>query len=86
MAKRANSTTVTVSLPNDLHDRLTEVVGPRGLSAFLAEAAERMLNVRLTKLAADEIAAATGGPYTEQELAEADRLLAGWKPDLAEAA
>jgi hypothetical protein len=46
----------------------------------------RLMATRKLALAAEEIAAATGGLYTAEELAEADRLLAGWQPPLADAA
>ena len=89
MTKRSGSTaTVTVSLPDSLVTTVREMAGHRGVSSFIGEAVEEHVrSVRLGELTA-EIAANTGGPYTEDELAWAQRVLHGEQSvqDLAEAA
>jgi hypothetical protein len=68
-------TKISVSLEDDLYERVREAAGPSGVSGWLAEAASARLRSETLSAVADEIAAATGGPYTEDEMSEARRWL-----------
>jgi|HubBroStandDraft_6_1064221.scaffolds.fasta_scaffold1577892_2 hypothetical protein len=68
-------TKISVSLEDELYERVREAAGPSGVSGWLAEAASARLRFETLSAVADEIAAATGGPYTEDELSEARRWL-----------
>jgi hypothetical protein len=65
----------SVSLDDDLYQRVRDVAGPGGVSGWLADAALTRLRTDVLRAVAEEIADATGGPYTEQELEEARQWL-----------
>jgi hypothetical protein len=62
---------ISVSLEDDLYQRVRDAAGPDGVSGWLADAAARRLRREGLRAVADEIAAETGGPFTEEELSEA---------------
>lgn len=61
---------ISISIDDDLYERLRAAAGSAGVSAWLAEAASSRLRAEALHAAAAEIARTTGGPFTEQELAE----------------
>jgi hypothetical protein len=65
----------SVSLDDDLYQRVRDVAGPGGVSGWLADAALARLRADALCAVAEEIAEATGGPYTERELEEARQWL-----------
>ena len=67
---------ISVSFEDGLYERVREAAGPTGVSGWLAEAAAARLRSEVLAGVAEEIAAASGGPYTEDELSEAS----GWLP------
>lgn len=71
----ASMTRITISLDDDLNQRVREAAGKRGISAWLAEVAEARLRGEVLHEVASEIAEETGGPFTEQEKEEARRWL-----------
>lgn len=62
---------ISVSLEDDLYQRVRDAAGADGVSGWLADAAARRLRREGLRAVADEIAAETGGPFTEDELSEA---------------
>jgi hypothetical protein len=66
---------ISVSLEDDLYQRVRAAAGADGVSGWLAEAAATRLRSNTLYAVANEIAAETGGPLTEQELSEARRWL-----------
>ena len=66
---------LSISLDDDLYQRLRADAGDAGVSAWLAEAARLRLRAQALHDAATEIAEATGGPYSRRELDEADAWL-----------
>jgi hypothetical protein len=62
---------ISVSLEDDLYQRVRDAAGPDGVSGWLADAAATRLRADALHAVAGEIAASTGGPYTTQELSEA---------------
>jgi hypothetical protein len=66
---------ISVSLEDDLYQRVRDAAGPDGVSGWLAAAAATRLRSNTLYAVANEIAAETGGPFTEQELSEARRWL-----------
>lgn len=72
------TTKIAISLPDDLVDharRAVEAGHATSMSAYIAGAiGDRVRNDELTTLL-DEMLAETGGPMTDEERAEADRLL-----------
>ncbi len=66
---------ISVSFEDGLYQRVREAAGPSGVSGWLADAAAARLRFETLSGVAEEIAAATGGPYTEDELSEASRWL-----------
>jgi hypothetical protein len=66
---------ISISLEDDLYERVRDVAGADGVSGWLAGAASARLRADILRAAAAEIAEETGGPYTTQELAEARRWL-----------
>ncbi len=62
---------ISVSLEDDLYRRVRDAAGPDGVSGWLADAAATRLRADALRAVAAEIAASTGGPYTERELSEA---------------
>jgi hypothetical protein len=62
---------ISVSLEDDLYQRVRDAAGSEGVSSWLADAAAARLRATALRVVADEIADATGGPYTERELREA---------------
>jgi hypothetical protein len=69
-------TKISVSLEDDLYRRVRDAAGPAGVSSWLAGAAQARLRANVLHTVSEEIAQATGGPYTERELSEAR----GWLP------
>jgi hypothetical protein len=65
----------SISLDDDLYQRVRDRAGPGGVSGWLAQAAATRLRGEELRAAAQEIAAATGGPYSEHELSEARQWL-----------
>jgi hypothetical protein len=61
---------ISVSLEDDLYERVRDAAGPTGVSRWLADAAAARLRADALLAVAAEIADATGGPYTEEELSE----------------
>jgi hypothetical protein len=68
-------TKFSVSLEDGLYERVRDAAGPSGVSGWLADAAAARLRAEALSAVAEEIASATGGPYTEDELSEAARWL-----------
>lgn len=66
---------VSISIEDRLYRRVREAAGANGVSGWLAEAAATRLRAEALQAVADEIADATGGPYSERELREARRWL-----------
>jgi hypothetical protein len=62
---------ISVSIEDDLYQRVRDAAGPEGVSSWLADAATARLRAIALRVVAEEIADATGGPYTERELNEA---------------
>lgn len=68
-------TKISVSLDDDLYRRVRDAAGPSGVSGWLADAAAARLRSSTLYAVANEIAAETGGPLTEDELSEARKWL-----------
>lgn len=68
-------TKISISLEDDLYQRVRDVAGPDGVSGWLAGAASARLRADTLRAISKEIAGATGGPYTAQELSEARQWL-----------
>jgi hypothetical protein len=68
-------TKISISLEDDLYERVRDAAGADGVSGWLAGAASARLRADILRAAAAEIAEATGGPYTAEELAEARKWL-----------
>lgn len=68
-------TKISISLEDDLYQRVRDVAGPDGVSGWLAGAASARLRADTLRAVSNEIAGATGGPYTSQELSEARQWL-----------
>lgn len=66
---------ISVSLEDALYERVRENAGSQGVSRWLADAAMARLRKEALLEVAREIALQTGGPFTDQELAEARRWL-----------
>jgi hypothetical protein len=66
---------ISVSLDDDLYERVRDAAGPGGVSGWLASAADARLRAEALAAVAAEIADSTGGAYTEGELAEAREWL-----------
>jgi hypothetical protein len=66
---------ISVSLEDDLYQRVRDAAGTAGVSSWLADAAAARLRSELLSAVADDVAAETGGPFTEDELSEARRWL-----------
>ena len=66
---------ISVSLDDDLYQRVRDAAGSDGVSGWLADAAAARLRTDALRAVADEIAEATGGDYTERELSEAREWL-----------
>lgn len=62
---------ISISLSDDLYGRVRTAAGDLGVSAWLAEAAAARLRRQALHEVANEIAMATGGPLTDEELEEA---------------
>lgn len=62
---------ISISLDDDLYERLRAAAGDAGVSAWLAEAASARLRTEALHEAAATIALATGGPFTDEELDKA---------------
>jgi hypothetical protein len=68
-------TKISISLEDDLYRQVRDAAGSDGVSGWLAAAAASRLRVEVLGAVADEIAEATGGPYTEREISEAREWL-----------
>jgi hypothetical protein len=68
-------TKISVSLEDELYERVRDAAGSGSVSGWLADAAAARLRTDAMRAVADEIAEATGGPYTERELSEAREWL-----------
>jgi hypothetical protein len=66
---------ISVSLEDDLYQRVRDAAGADGVSGWLADAAATRLRANVLRTVSEEIAAETGGPLTEEELSEARRWL-----------
>jgi hypothetical protein len=66
---------ISISLEDDLYRRVHDAAGPDGVSGWLAGAASARLRADTLRAVSAEIAEATGGPYTAQELGEARKWL-----------
>jgi hypothetical protein len=66
---------ISVSLDDDLYQRVRDAAGSTGVSGWLADAAASRLRTDALRAVADEIAEATGGAYSERELSEAREWL-----------
>ena len=66
---------ISVSLEDELYERVREKAGAQGVSGWLADAASAQLRKEALLAVAEEIAGETGGPFTDQELAEARKWL-----------
>jgi hypothetical protein len=66
---------ISVSIEDDLYARVRDAAGPTGVSGWLSEAAATRLRAEALHALADEIAASSGGPYTERELDDAREWL-----------
>ncbi len=62
---------ISVSIDDDLYRRVRDAAGPEGVSGWLADAAATRLRTATLRAVAEEIAEATGGPFTRRELDEA---------------
>lgn len=61
---------ISISLDDELYERVRMAAGDNGVSAWLAEAAAAQLRFDVLQEIADEIAEATGGPITKEEIDE----------------
>lgn len=66
---------ISISLKDDLYQQVRDAAGSDGVSGWLAAAAAARLRVEALGAVANEIAEATGGPYTEREISEAREWL-----------
>jgi hypothetical protein len=66
---------ISVSLEDELYQRVRDAAGSDSVSGWLAGAAATRLRADAMRAVAEEIAAATGGAYTERELSEAREWL-----------
>jgi hypothetical protein len=66
---------ISVSLEDDLYQRVRDAAGSDGVSGWLADAAAARLRANALRAVANEIALETGGPLTDDELNEARRWL-----------
>jgi hypothetical protein len=66
---------ISVSLDDELYDRVRSAAGADGVSGWLADAALARLRAETLRSIAAEIADESGGHYTEAELAQAREWL-----------
>ena len=66
---------ISISLDDELYERIREAAGGGGISGWLADAAAARLRSQALLAVAQEIANETGGPYSEAELAAARACL-----------
>lgn len=66
---------ISISLDDDLYQRVREAAGDGGVSAWIAETAAARLRRDLLRSVVDEIVQETGRPITEQGREEARRWL-----------
>jgi hypothetical protein len=66
---------ISVSLDDELYERVRDAAGESGVSGWLSDAAAARLRAETLFDVAQEIADDSGGPYTEDELAQARRWL-----------
>ena len=62
---------ISVSLDDELYERVRDAAGSAGVSGWLADAALARLRAEALSAVADDIADTTGGAYSEDELSEA---------------
>jgi hypothetical protein len=62
---------ISVSLDDELYERVRDAAGASGVSGWLADAAAARLRAAALLDVAVEIAHESGGPYTEDELTQA---------------
>ena len=68
-------TKISISLDDELYTRVRDAAGRGGISGWLSDAASLRLRSEALVHVADEIAEATGGPYTSDERAAAREWL-----------
>lgn len=66
---------ISVSMDDELYGRVRDAAGVEGVSSWIAQAADARLRAQALAAVADEIAAATGGPFSDDELEDARRCL-----------
>lgn len=66
---------ISISLDDDIYQRVREVAGERGVSAWIAETAAARLRREVLREVVNEIVEETGRPITEREREEARRWL-----------
>jgi predicted transcriptional regulator len=66
---------ISISLDDDLYQRLRAAAGDRGVSAWIAETAAGRLRREILRGVVDEIVEETGRPITQREREEARRWL-----------
>jgi hypothetical protein len=66
---------INISLEDDLYQQVRAAAGSDGVSGWLATAAASHLRQEALSPSADEIAQATGGPYSDREISEAHEWL-----------
>lgn len=66
---------ISISLDDKLYERIKLAAGNEGVSAWIAAVAAARLRKDVLREVADEIAEATGRPYTEQEIERARKWL-----------
>jgi hypothetical protein len=68
-------TKISISHEDDLYRQVRDAAGADGVSGWLATAAASRLRIEALNAVAEEIAQATGGPYSEREISEAREWL-----------
>lgn len=68
-------TKISISLDDELYERVRAAAGGGGISGWLADAAAARLRAQALLQVADEIATGSGGPYADHELAAARKCL-----------
>jgi Arc/MetJ family transcription regulator len=68
-------TKISISIDDDLYHRVRDAAGTEGVSGWLASAAATRLRMETLQAVSDEIADATGGPYSQTEIERAREWL-----------
>lgn len=71
----ASMAKISISLDDDIYQRVREVAGDRGVSAWIAETAAARLRREVLREVVNEIVEETGRPITQQGREEARRWL-----------